>query len=150
MWCRVNPAEVCLQACHLQSILHDAARALFLNLRSEHMASQTECSITSNPCRIKFIPLSRAFKALRIILGFCPCYHSCAIENSFLIPAALFLQLWSQSLRKGQGVDRSQVRCPHVSCQAAGQVKTSISIFQTSMKCKSLFPYSNYKWWLTF
>ena len=78
LWCRVSPAEVCLQACHLQSILPDAARVLFLNLRSEHMALQTECSISSNPCRINFKPLSMAFKALRIILGFCPCYRSCA------------------------------------------------------------------------
>lgn len=147
----VSPAEVCLQACHLQSILPDAARVLFLNLRFEHMALQTERTISSNPCRINFKPLSMAFKALRILPGFCPCYHSCATESSSPIPAALFLQLYSQSLRKRLGMDGDQViyiPTPQLPGSRAGE--TSIAIFQASMKRKPLFPYPKCKWWLTF
>lgn len=71
LWYRVISPNVCLQTCLLQSILPDAARVIFLDLRAEHIILPIEPSMSLNSCRIELKPLSMAFKALMIIPGLC-------------------------------------------------------------------------------
>ena len=95
---------------------------------------------------LKAQALSMASKALVIIPG--PClsllpqlrcketnFHSCCFVSPAVVRA---LERESDRWRAGY------VSAPQL--QAAGKGKTSIPIFQESMRCESLFPYSSYKW----
>ena len=96
---------------------------------------------------LKAQPLSMASKALGIIPG--PCLSllpqlRCKETN---LP---FLLLCFSSCRvRALERESDRWRAGYVSApqlQAAGKGKTSIPIFQESMRCESLFPYSSYKW----
>lgn len=47
-------------------------------------------------------------------------------------------------------MDGDQVMAPHLPLPCSWTSEASIAIFQASIECKSLFPYSKYEWWLTF
>lgn len=90
------------------------------------------------------MPLARHLK-LSVILGLCMSLLPQLYHKETILPFLLlcfFSWRFKASGRK-KGTDGDQVLGWYLSCQAAGKVKTSIVISQESMRCESLFPYSN-------
>lgn len=102
LWCS-QPAEVCLQTCWIQFILHAAAWHIFLNLRSEHMAPQIEPSMAPNPCRIKFNPLAWHLRPPASFLGSVgPWCHSWATRKPFFHFCCFVSPVVESELREGK------------------------------------------------
>lgn len=93
-----------------------------------------------------------AFEAFMVIPGFgmslLPQLHCNGTALPFLLLCFSSCRAEASGRKKGQMETRL---CADTSAaRQLGKWKTAILISQESMRCESLFPYSNYKWWLTF